>query len=323
MPRHVHLTPIGIDELPEAGHPLTTSLWASIKHMNGWSAHPFSIPSSGKHLLVLSKKILFFRIAYVPYADLGEVSEELMLQITDEVMRLSRLPFIFIRYEFAYGIRITGSWSSRRVRRCPFAIQPASSVLIHLDAEYETVRSRYTKRAKRALRKSRQAASDTILSDKQDSHIDRWLSLYQETAARDGFSARSREYIEGVLRHRGVRLFLAVYDGDIVGGVITVESDTHILYLFGATSRNLPFSPGYQLQDAVIRYACDSDLAVYDLHGIGTEGDHLSSLTLFKTSFGGEVVRRERGIDVVRHPVGYTLYRAGESIRITHARKRR
>ena len=208
MPRHVHLTPIGIDELPEAGHPLTTSLWASIKHMNGWSAHPFSIPSSGKHLLVLSKKILFFRIAYVPYADLGEVSEELMLQITDEVMRLSRLPFIFIRYEFAYGIRITGSWSSRRVRRCPFAIQPASSVLIHLDAEYETVRSRYTKRAKRALRKSRQAASDTILSDKQDSHIDRWLSLYQETAARDGFSARSREYIEGVLRHRGCVSFL-------------------------------------------------------------------------------------------------------------------
>ncbi|MBN2858883.1 MAG: peptidoglycan bridge formation glycyltransferase FemA/FemB family protein [Sphaerochaetaceae bacterium] len=319
----VHLTPVGIDELPTAGHPLTTSLWASIKHKNGWTAHPFFIPSSEKHILVLSKQILFFSIGYVPYTDFEEVSQDLMLKITDEVKQLTRLPFLFIRYEFAYGLKRTGSWSHRRVHSCPFPIQPASSVLIHLNADYETVCSHYTKRARRALRKSRQADSDTILSDKQASHIDRWMALYQETAARDGFYARSREYIENVLSHQGVHLFLAIYEEKIVGGVITVESDTHILYLFGATARNLPFPPGYQLQDAVIRYACDNDRAVYDLHGIGTEDDHLSSLTLFKTSFGGEVVRRETGVDVVRHPLAYSLYRAAEWIMLTHARKRR
>lgn len=323
MSRPVHLTPVGIDELPTAGHPLTTSLWASIKRLNGWTAHPFAIPSSGKHLLVLSRNILFFRIGYVPYAYLGEVSQALMLKITHDVKHLTGLPFLFIRYEFAYGLRLTGSWSSRRIHRCPFAIQPSTSVLVPLDAEYEAVRSHYSKRARRALRKSRQADSDTILSDKQSSHIDRWLDLYRETARRDGFHIRSREYIEGVLSHQGVRLFLAIHEEKIVGGVITIESDTHILYLFGATARNLPFPAGYQLQDAVIRYACDNGLAVYDLHGIGTENDHLSTLTLFKTSFGGEVVKRERGVDVVLQPLAYVLYRAAESIRLTHARKRR
>ncbi len=323
MVQPVHLTPVGIDELPEEGHPLTTRQWALIKRLNGWSAHPFTLPSTGRHLLILEKRILFLRIGYVPYADLSEVSEDVLLQITREVISLTGLAFLFIRYELAYGLKLTGSLGHRSIHRCPHPVQPASSVLIHLSAEYQRVREGYTKRAKRALRKSLQAHADTMLSDGQPSHIERYLSLYRETAARDGFHARSSEYIRGVLNMPGANLFLTFYREDIVGGIITLESETHILYLFGATARDLPFPAGYQLQDAVIRYACDKGLSEYDLHGIGTEGDHLSSLTLFKTSFGGQIVHREKGVDVVpQYPLLYTLYRGIENIRMRRARNR-
>ena len=323
MSHPVHLTPVGIDELPDEGHPLTTRQWAIIKRLNGWVAHPFTLSSTGRYLLVLEKRILFLRIGYVPYADLEEVSEELLLQITREVMELSGLSFLFIRYEFSYTLKPTGSLVHRRLRRCPHPVQPASSVLIHLEGEYERVRECYTKRARRALHRCLQAEADTMLSDGEPSHIERFLELYQMTAARDGFHPRSSEYIRGVLKTPGVNLFLTFYREEIVGGVITLESRTHILYLFGATARGLPFPPGYQLQDTVIRYACDTGLSEYDLHGIGTDGDHLSSLTLFKTSFGGQIVTRAPGVDVIaHHPVLYTLYRVTENFRMHRARRR-
>lgn len=269
------------------------------------------------------KRILFFRIGYVPYADLETVSDELLLQTTREVMNLTGLSFLFIRYEFSYTLNASGSLTHRRVHRCPYPIQPASSVVIHLQGEYERVRECYTKRARRALRKSLQARADTRISDGEPSHIERYIELYQKTAERDGFHARSSEYIRGVLKTPGVNLFLTFYREEIVGGVITLESRTHILYLFGATERGLPFPPGYQLQDTVIRYACDKGLCEYDLHGIGTDGDHLSSLTLFKTSFGGQIVTRAVGVDVVaHHPLLYSVYRVTESFRMHRARKR-
>ncbi len=321
MSETVHLKPIRIDELPHTGHPLAGSQWAHIKQMNGWDAHPFYLSSRHTYLLVLSKSFTLFRIGYVPYADLSDVSPEELKEITEEVRRLTSLHFLFIRYELSYGSHLLITDKVRGVHRCDYSIQPSATVMIDLPEFSEDARSSYAKRAKRALRKSREAGADTILYHDDPPAFDRWYQLYQETSVRDGFGARSKAYIEGVMKQEGANLFLALHEHEIVGGVITLENEDHMLYLFGATARDLPFSAGYLLQDAVISYACDAGLKVYDLHGIGEEGHHLSSLNLFKTSFGGHIEKREKSVDVVCNPLMYPLYRKAEEIRLSRARE--
>ncbi len=322
MSEAVHLVPVTCDELPLSGHPLATRQWAEIKQWNGWDAHPFLIPSLMCSILLLSRKVGPFRIGYVPYADLPHADELLLDQAARAMTVSCGYTFTFIRFDLAYSLRCeTGSLPASSVYRRRFSIQPRSTVLIELGDDIDTARSHYAKRARRALRKAREADADTFLWGGDEQQFDSWYRLYLSTAQRDGFLPRSRAYLAHVLRQDGSRLFIALQSGRMVGGIITLESENQLLYLFGATEKGLTFPAGYLLQDAAISYACDSGLSTYDLHGIGfDEHDHLSSLNLFKTSFGGEVVTREGSMDVSLSPFLYLIYRTAENFRLRRAR---
>ena len=147
------------------------------------------------------------------------------------------------------------------------------------------------------------AKSDVVVTatDGSDSaDLERFHSLYVETAARDHFTPRPLAYFRQMfdaMRAESpdrVRLFLATHEGDLVAATIYVRVGTHTWYLYGASSTAKRDVRGSNaVQWAMLREALSTGADVYDLRGITSTLDSEDShagLIQFKVGTGGEAV---------------------------------
>ena len=336
-----HLTPIKIDQLSHSNHPFQTSFWAYLKQKNGWKPYAFRINFDESDriidILILTKVLPpVFAFAYIPFANLLEdlqINEaKFIQQFSRKVKKEIQQPLLFLRYDFPFldtnedGIpHIRG----RRIKECKDSVQPEATNIIDLTHGYEHVKNEYRQRAKRAIRKLENDEITIRECKNSKDMFEQWYKVYSSTAKRDGFSTRSKEYISSLLYdkniNRNVDLILAIYNNKVVGGTITISSNDYVVYLFGASLRIQGISPSYLLQDYSILKACKNGKKYYDLHGIsgpGNRGGNLSSLTLFKQSFGGKRYYRLPSTDYVYIPFVHGIYTFLENIRYSFYRKR-
>ena len=308
---------------------LQTPLWAAIKEAHGWTAHAFTIERGGQvtDLLVLVRPIFAGqRLAYIPFGPAGIVGEELAELCQTLKAALPRSVFA-LRLDLPFGSSSHSDGKDFFV--CPTSIQPEATIRMDLSGGYEAVRKLYHERATRALRKIA-ASALTIAEYRGEGELfDEFYALYRHTAERDGFLSRSLSYLSTIVSDgsdRRIRLFTATLNGDLVGAIIVLFADDEALYLIGASKRVEGISPSYALQDVAIREACERGCTVYDLYGVGgPEGraPHLSSLELFKRSFGGVRVERPPTMDLPYRRGVWRLYRVSERIRFLTVRARR
>ncbi|MGN0907486.1 MAG: lipid II:glycine glycyltransferase FemX [Bullifex sp.] len=292
-----------------------SSFWAEVKKCS-WSAHAFHYRtgSSEGDILVLVRRILpFFYLAYSPFAPVLNTRDEFET-VAGKIVKLLPVSVFLLRADFTYGSQQFPVSSKTRISR--FSIQPEASVVISLEKEL-----RYRTRAKRNLKKEEGVSVRRWEGDEKA--FDAWYDSYKSTSVRDGFTARSRDYILNLLRIKNDEvtpiLYLAEKDGVNVGGILNLRSGTEEVYLFGATVFHKEgVSSGYTLQDHAIREAKRAGVRRYDLFGIG-EG-HLKKLTLFKTSFGGDIVMRAPSTDYINKRFVSALYRLAENIRFSVCR---
>ncbi len=308
---------------------LQTALWAAIKEAHGWTACAFSIERGGQvtDLLVLVRAIVRGHcLAYVPFGPLNIEGEELA-HLGEQLKALLPRSVFALRLDLPFGA--SSHIYSRGFYPCRTSIQPEATIRMDLSGGYEAVRSGYHERAERALKKI--AATRLSISEYggQEELFDEFYALYRHTAERERFFGRSRAYLKTIVgdgSDRRVRLFAAHNDDTLVGAIIVLFGESEALYLIGASKRVEGISPSYALQDRAIREACERGCACYDLYGVGgPEGRaaHLSSLELFKRSFGGVRIERPPTMDVPYRRGVWRLYRAAERIRYLSVRMRR
>lgn len=292
-----------------------SAFWAEVKK-DSWSADGFHYRSGSSEgdILVLVRRILpFFYLAYSPFAPVMNTREEFEA-IAGKIVKLLPVSVFLFRADFTYGSEKFSL--SSRTKFSGYSIQPEASVVISLDKELC-----YRTRAKRNLRKEGGVTVRRWEGDEKS--FDAWYESYKATSVRDGFTARSRTYIRNLLSIKNDEvtpiLYLAEKDGVNVGGIINLRSCTEEVYLFGATVFHKDgISSGYTLQDYAIREAQRAGVRRYDLFGIGD--GHLGKLTLFKTSFGGDIVRRAPSTDYLNNRFVSALYRLAENIRFSLCR---
>ncbi len=288
-----------------------SAFWAEVKK-GSWSAHAFSYHagSSEGDILVLVRRIIpFFYLAYTPFAPVVNTSDEFEAVASKIVSMLPERVFLF-RADFTYG---SNPFPEKgRIRLSRFSIQPAQSVVIDLEKPLS-----YRTRARRNLKKE----EGVIVTewDGNETLYDAWYESYKATSMRDGFTSRGKGYIRNLLSVKDDKvkpiLYIALKDDKVVGGIVNLRSSSEEVYLFGATLfHKTGVSSGYTLQDHAIRAAKEAGVKKYDLFGIG-EG-HLEKLTLFKTSFGGETVRRAPSTDYISKRLIAFPYLFAESIRL-------
>jgi lipid II:glycine glycyltransferase (peptidoglycan interpeptide bridge formation enzyme) len=130
--------------------------------------------------------------------------------------------------------------------------------------------------------------------------LERFHTLYVETAARDHFTPRPLAYFGQMVDAMNaesaerVRLFLATHEDDLVAATIYVRVGARTWYLYGASSTAKREVRGSNaVQWAMMREAMAAGADVYDLRGITSTldpDDSHAGLIQFKVGTGGEAV---------------------------------
>ncbi|MBI2638500.1 peptidoglycan bridge formation glycyltransferase FemA/FemB family protein [Candidatus Peregrinibacteria bacterium] len=151
--------------------------------------------------------------------------------------------------------------------------------------------------------------------------FDKFYTILQTTAQRDGFKIHPKSFYETLLATFGENssLFLAELkqkggQAKIIGGIIVIYYKDTATYYYGASDhhayRNL-MAP-YLLQWEAIREAKRRGMKNYDFLGIAPpdQPNHpYAGITEFKKKFGGREVNYPPAFDIVYKPVLYRLHR--------------
>lgn len=142
-----------------------------------------------------------------------------------------------------------------------------------------------------------------------EEELDAFKRIMEETACRDHFIPRQKEYYRKVFEALGREavLFMAYLEDVPIAGTIGVYSGGKGWYLYGASSnahRNA--MPNYLLQWEMVRMALERHCVFYDFRGVPgdlKEDNPLYGLYRFKKGFGGTYTKFT-GLFVKRyHPV--------------------
>jgi len=211
----------------------------------------------------------------------------------------------------------------REFHRAAADIQPPDTVLINLQQTSDDILSSMKPKWRYNIKLAeKKGVMVKIISD-----IGVFYSLLKETAKRDGISIHNIEYYQTLYNlcdenetgNVKIYLYAASHESDTLAAIIVLYYNKTATYLYGASSsvkRNL-MAP-YALQWRAMRDAKDAGCETYDLFGIPPDDNPnhpMSGLYLFKTGFGGEIIRRPGSLDYAYKPLLYFLFKTAEAAR--------
>jgi lipid II:glycine glycyltransferase (peptidoglycan interpeptide bridge formation enzyme) len=328
---NLELKEINTNDL-SGSNPFVSGNWASIKKENGWLslAYIISIDENQYEMLILIRTIkLGYSLAYIPFAPYPLNGAELQL-VVDNLEKISfrllkNIPksVFAIRYDFPFNYgnpEYIGNLDKHFIKMKDNSVQPVSTSFIQLESNIEEIRANYRKRARRYLKKNEASVEIEVWNGSLD-ELSQWYAIYKKTGLDDGFSVRSFSYVEKIMDTNYSKLILSKIDGKIVGGIIILCGIDVAVYLLGGSLKDCGYSVSYTLQDEAIKICKDLGIKYYDLFGIGSKkSKHLSSLNMFKTSFGGKTISRIPTFDYTIRPIAYFFFNLAEIIRYSFYR---
>ncbi|MBN2738544.1 MAG: peptidoglycan bridge formation glycyltransferase FemA/FemB family protein [Spirochaetales bacterium] len=323
----------GLESLEQGRHLFQSVFWAEFKTHWGWNAEAFIISTSKEDcpVLMLSKTLGAGKsFGYIPFGPwLSRPEPEILAQAAHEIAALSESRPLFVRFDIPWAIgletRPPFPPALPSLVKSPVDIQPSSTVILNLelseDKLLDDMKAKWRYNIRLAMKKQVEIREEDI------SFLPRWYALYRETSARDKIAIHSFQYYESLLetgKKKGpgfpeFKLFSAFHDNDFLSGIIVARYNNVAIYLYGASSnekRNL--MPNYLIQWKAIQWAKSRGCDSYDFYGIPPEDDPahpMHGLYRFKTGFGGVILHRFGSYDCVLSKVGYSFYRAAETLR--------
>lgn len=154
------------------------------------------------------------------------------------------------------------------------------------------------------------------LSDSEEV-FNQFLKLHADTAHRQGYFARSDNYLRKVwqeLQPQGkAKIALATFEGKPLTAWMLYLGERGVYYPYGGSSdehRNL--MSAYFLVWEVIKWAKAEGYQFFDLWGAE---ESMPGVRRFKLGFGGEEIQYAEAIDVVIDPVYYRLFKLANAMR--------
>ncbi len=320
-------------KLPKSSNILQSSFWGKLKEAFGWK--PYSFDLNGTALLILVRKVFGkYSIAYIPHGPQLSPEDQIGSKLKDiglEVKKSLPAGCFAVRFDLPsglYQVEPVLFEMGLELKKAPSDIQPPDTVIISLKENEENILVRMKSKTRYNIRLS--FRKGVIVQKAGMEVLDEWYRLYKETALRDKITIHSKEYYRKIFELSGqepgseekpeISLLKAVYNDQMLAGIIVAHYGTRATYLYGASSnehRNL--MPAYALQWEAIKYAKEKGCTEYDLFGIPPENDPahpMSGLYRFKTGFGGEILHRPGCWDLPLKPVVYRVYRLAEKFRV-------
>jgi lipid II:glycine glycyltransferase (peptidoglycan interpeptide bridge formation enzyme) len=323
-------------------HLLQSWEWGAVKSKYGWRAShliwrndPGQVVAAAQ---VLERRLRFpllssLPVIYVPKGPLLDWSKtqlraEVLLGLGDYAADRGAI-FIKIDPNVPLGVGFTGEEGSRsnplgeQVRRTlreggwRFSreqIQFRNTMTIDLKAPEDELLAEMKQKTRYNVRLA--GRRGVIVRPGGVDDLDLLYRIYSETAVRDGFAIRNREYYQTVwgdfINQELAQPFIAEVEDQPVAGLIAYRFGATAWYLYGM-SRDLHRDkmPNYLLQWEAMRWAKTQGCSTYDLWGAPTEAsedDPLWGVYRFKAGFGAQVLRTIGAWDLPKRPALYAAY---------------
>lgn len=291
---------------------LQTSQWAQLKEKNGWQA--FEV----EHVWVLVKTLPGGKsFLYAPEVEWNKIVNI----ITNIKNILEKHRPIFIRLEILDKIddNIIKILKENRFIKSFEEVQPEWRQVINIADSEEKILAGMKQKGRYNIKV---AQKHNVVIEKS-TNINKFYEIFCQTAKRDGFEIRPRQYFEElmqILEPAGLaELWLARYNEKTIAAVIVTFYQGVASYLYGASSdefRNL-MAP-YLLHWRVIQRAKEKGCRTYDLLAVapeGVENHKYTGITRFKEQFGGEKIQIVGSWDLVFKPFWYKIFKIVENYR--------
>lgn len=288
---------------------LQSEYWAAFKHRQGWDSHEVD------GYLILQKKVPLGRcVLYAPEPDAGILKPEILAKINRIAKNCGA---IFFKLELLekYSDELKHKFKEAGFRRSFEDLQPESRQWIDLKVSEAEILAQMKSKGRYnihlAERKGVQIAEMT-----NETGVDIFYELFQETAGRDDFTIRPRQYFADLIKLPHIVLLVAKFEDKLLASLILTTYDQTSLYLYGASSnqyRNL-MAP-YLIQWEAMKRARAAGCETYDLLAIAPSDkeDHKwAGLRDFKQKFGGSEVHLIGAYDKVYVPFFYGIYKVYE-----------
>ena len=201
-------------------------------------------------------------------------------------------------------------------------IQPdASTVLIDLSPDLETVMANLNQKGRHAIRRAERDGVTVKRVEATDENCRIFYDLLVQTAANQGFSGsiRDYEYYRQFWQRFATasmgQLFFAHYDGQVIAGAFALVFGTKSTYKDGASLRvDGAYGVTHLVQWQVITWAKEQGSELHDLCGtppsdqINNEAHRWYGMGRFKTSFNKHVTDYIGAYDLVVKPRQYALW---------------
>ena len=303
---------------------LQTDIWADFKSTQGWRALRIG------ELSVLERPILWGKtFAYSPEVNIENLNKSLLLQLSKEV-NISCPQAICFRLEIFQSVddhkNVINSLKEAGYQKAFEAVQPEQRQWIDIRPSEEEILQAMKEKGRYNVRLAeKKGVKVRVSTDTKD--IEVFYQLFMETAKRDGFQIRSKQYFinlfEALIKNNQAELIIAEFNNEPLCALIITYFDGLASYLYGASSnrqRNL-MAP-YLAHLGAIRSAKEHNCHTYDLLQIG-QIDSLTgeiigryaNLTRFKQQFGGRSIDLIGSYDYIYQPIAYKIFALAQRLR--------
>ncbi len=316
------------------GHVLQSWDWGEFKSRWGWSVERLLWTEAGRPVAaaqVLRRPIPHTRRSFLyvskgPILDYSDtpLAEQVLADLEDHARR-ERALFVKIDPDVprqygeprphqpreATGMAWLNLLDRRGWRFSPEQIQFPNTVVIDLNPGPEALLAGMKSKWRYNIRLSKRKG--VTVRTGTPAEIDTFYQIYAETASRDGFLIRPKDYYRDVwqlfLQSGQAEMLLASVEDELVAGLILFVFGPTAWYLYGAsTGHRRECMPNHALQWAAICRAKERGCTRYDMWGAPStfdETDALWGVYRFKQGFGGQVVQ---GLGAFDYPVNRSLY---------------
>ena len=293
-----------------AGHHVQSSLWASVKALNGWTVKRITILLDGRivggaQMLIRQVKFLG-AVGYVPKGpvlsnDDPLLAEQVLMRLCELAKSTGLRLLILQPPEFN---AVTSRLTEQGFASCPVETAPSATLLVDLSVDSDAILRRMPKGMRNQVRRGQNRGIECREGGKADLPV--FHRLLTTTSQRRGFSTFELEYFQGMwdilARHDGIKLFLSELGSEPVSAQLCIPfGDTIVAKQIGWSGEHRRLHPNEALDWFTIQWAKDNGYRYYDLEGIERPAaaalvagkplpaEYAGTPTAYKLRLGGDV----------------------------------
>lgn len=301
-----------------ASHPSGSFLqswsWGDFQNQQGKEAVRLGLSKDGQ--LVATVQVLKTKIPFLPgyyvYAPYGPLINP---EVDVKAAVLTLESFLFLHFNNAWFARLEPKDKLPLNGQVTQRIQPSKTFITDITQNETDLLAQMHPKTRYNIKV---AEKHGVTVESQQTSSQHAIALLTATAKRQGYHSYPGKYYQNLIDFFAkeespdckVYTYSAKYEGKVIATALMIDQGLTRTYLFGGSDdgyRNL-MAP-YALHWQAIRDAKANGLTKYDWWGIETSTGKQAGFVQFKLKWGGKEVAYPPAVDVVRKPIGYSIYK--------------